>query len=195
MNKPVLIVVDVQNDFCEGGSLAVEGGAYVADSISRYVNDVGPDYYEAIIATRDWHPPAPFDHFADEPDFKDTWPVHCVAGTRGAEFHPLLQLPPTTIQVFKGQNSAAYSGFEGRTAWGQKLDDVLRWVDFSHIDIMGIATDYCVLQTALDARHREHQVQIYAEYTAAVAEETAFLALDQIREAGGYIWEDDNFPQ
>lgn len=111
MGKKALIIVDVQNDFCEGGSLAVEGGAAVATAISDHVTAHRSDYAH-IVATRDFHLD-PGAHFSDEPDYVDTWPPHCVIGTPGADFHPNLALAPIEAVFSKGRESAAYSGFEG----------------------------------------------------------------------------------
>ncbi len=111
MGKKALIIVDVQNDFCEGGSLGVGGGADVATAISAHVADHRPDYAH-IVATRDFHLD-PGHHFSDEPDFVDSWPPHCVIGTPGADFHPNLALAPIEAVFSKGREEAAYSGFEG----------------------------------------------------------------------------------
>ncbi len=114
--RRALIVVDVQNDFCPGGSLAVADGDVVATRISEWIES-GGERYEQVVATMDWHPPPggarPFAHFSDNPDYSTTWPPHCVAGTAGAELHPNLSLPADAIIVRKGQAAAAYSGFEG----------------------------------------------------------------------------------
>ena len=109
-----LIIVDVQNDFCEGGSLAVEGGAELAGAISEYV-DAHHGQFDHVVATQDWHID-PGAHFSDDPDFVDSWPKHCVAGTRGAELHPDLDTEYIQAYFRKGQFTAAYSGFEGLLA-------------------------------------------------------------------------------
>lgn len=109
-----LIIVDVQNDFCEGGSLAVEGGAALAGAISEYV-DAHHGQFDHVVATQDWHID-PGAHFSDDPDFVDSWPRHCVAGTRGAELHPDLDTEYIQAYFRKGQYTAAYSGFEGLLA-------------------------------------------------------------------------------
>jgi len=109
-----LIIVDVQNDFCEGGSLAVEGGAELAGAISEYV-DAHHGQFDHVVATQDWHID-PGTHFSDDPDFVDSWPKHCVAGTRGAELHPDLDTEYIQAYFRKGQYTAAYSGFEGLLA-------------------------------------------------------------------------------
>ncbi|WP_229795212.1 isochorismatase family protein, partial [Saccharothrix coeruleofusca] len=117
-----LIVVDVQNDFCEGGSLAVTGGAAVAAAISSHVRD---NAYDHVVATRDYHvDPGP--HFSAEPDYVDSWPVHCVAGTAGASFHPELDVTAVEAVFSKGERAAAYSGFEGASGSGEPLAEWLR---------------------------------------------------------------------
>jgi nicotinamidase/pyrazinamidase len=109
-----LIIVDVQNDFCEGGALPVEGGAALAAEISEYV-DAHHGQFDHIVATQDWHI-EPGAHFSEQPDFVDSWPPHCVAGTRGAELHPDLDTEYIQAYFRKGQFTAAYSGFEGLLA-------------------------------------------------------------------------------
>ncbi|MDP9167350.1 MAG: isochorismatase family protein, partial [Actinomycetota bacterium] len=146
-----LIVVDVQRDFCEGGSLAVEGGAAVARGLTDLLAD--PDRradYDHVVATMDYHVD-PGSHFSDQPDFRDSWPPHCVVGTDGVDFHPAFD-PSAVEAVFtKGEYSAAYSGFEGSDDTGATLADWLRQRDVDTVDVVGVATDYCVKATAADA--------------------------------------------
>lgn len=181
-----LIIVDVQNDFCEGGSLAVEGGAAVAEAISAHVHEHG-GAYDNIVATADWHID-PGDHFAEDPDYVDTWPVHCVAGSAGAAFHPNLAGALGSIQaVFrKGEYSAAYSGFEchGIDADASTLADWLAERGVSHVDVVGIATDHCVRATALDARREGLDTTVLLDLTAGVARNTTEAALAQLEDAG-----------
>ena len=161
-----LIVVDVQNDFCPGGSLAVDEGDAVASRISDWIKS-GAERYALVVATMDWHPPPgspqPFSHFSDHPDYVATWPPHCVAGTPGAELHPDLSLPHGTVIIRKGQDAAAYSGFDGHDDRLRPLAEVLRLGGVDAVDVVGLATDYCVRATAIhparprrDARRR-HQ--------------------------------------
>ena len=192
-----LIIVDVQNDFCEGGSLAVSGGADVAGAISEYV-DGHHGEFDHIVATQDWHID-PGDHFSDTPDFKDSWPPHCVAGTPGAELHPDLDTEYIQAYFQKGQFSAAYSGFEGLLApedavpTGERqpgalpgpadaeslaldedaigLDDWLQSHDVEDVVVVGIATDYCVMATALDAVQAGYSVTVLRSLTAGIAED------------------------
>jgi nicotinamidase/pyrazinamidase len=177
-----LIVVDVQNDFCEGGSLAVDGGARVASHISRFLSS-DSDRYGVIVATRDWHVD-PGGHFSPTPDFTDSWPVHCVAGTSGAAFHPEFSLDAVHAIVSKGMDAAAYSGFEGATDDGRSLEVVLRAAEVTTVDLAGLATDYCVRATALDAKRLGFEVRVLTLLCAGVAPDTSRRSLDELRAAG-----------
>ncbi|MGW1024111.1 nicotinamidase [Streptomyces sp. NPDC002577] len=184
--RRALIVVDVQNDFCEGGSLAVAGGADVAAAITELIGQA-PAGYRHVVATRDHHI-APGDHFSDRPDFRHSWPAHCVAGTEGVGFHP--NFAPAVASgaidaVFdKGAYAAAYSGFEGVDENGTPLADWLRERQITEVDVVGIATDHCVRATALDAARAGFRTQVLLELTAGVDEQTTELALEEMREAG-----------
>jgi nicotinamidase/pyrazinamidase len=175
-----LIVVDVQNDFCEGGSLAVTGGSAVAAEISRHI---AASSYSVVVATRDYHID-PGAHFSSTPDFVDSWPVHCVAGTPGASFHPELEISGIQAVFSKGAHAAAYSGFEGATADGSSLADWLRARSVSSVDVVGIATDHCVRATALDATRAGFTTRVLLDLTAGVAQSTVDTALVQLRDAG-----------
>ncbi|MCF6742682.1 isochorismatase family protein [Blastococcus sp. KM273128] len=174
-----LIVVDVQNDFCEGGSLAVAGGAAVAAAITEHVRTAG---YDHVVATRDHHVD-PGSHFAETPDFLETWPAHCVVGTGGVELHPALDRGPLEAVFDKGEYAAAYSGFEG-AADGVGLADWLRGRGVDAVDVVGIATDHCVRATALDAVAAGFSTRVLLPMTAGVSEGTVAAALDQLRTAG-----------
>ncbi|MDP9429420.1 MAG: isochorismatase family protein [Actinomycetota bacterium] len=176
-----LVVVDVQNDFCEGGSLAVAGGADVAGAISAHMHAHATDYAH-VVATRDHHVD-PSGHFADQPDFLETWPRHCVVGTDGVELHPRLEREPIDAVFDKGEHAAAYSGFEGR-ADGVALADWLRAHGVDAVDVVGIATDHCVRATALDAVGEGFATRVLLPLTAGVSEATTDAALDQLRAAG-----------
>ena len=177
-----LIIVDVQNDFCEGGSLAVSGGADVAAGISRLLAERG-DQWDHIVATKDYHiDPGP--HFGNPPDFVNSWPAHCVVGTPGAEFHPNLATDRIEAVFHKGQHAAAYSGFEGRTEDGVSLADWLRDHGVDTVDLVGIATDHCVRATALDAAREGFRTTVLLDLTAGVARTTTDNALRQMAEAG-----------
>lgn len=183
-----LIVVDVQNDFCEGGSLAVEGGAAVARAITdRVGTDRAGGRYHVVVATKDWHVD-PGDHFADPavgPDYVDTWPEHCVAGTPGAEFHPDLAI--TVDEVFlKGRQSASYTGFDGGAAGDESvgLADWLRERGVTDVDVVGLATDHCVRATALDAAAEGFATTVLLDRCAGVAPDTTEAALVELGAAG-----------
>jgi len=181
-----LILVDVQNDFCEGGSLAVAGGAEVARRVSEHVLSHG-DEYAVIVATADWHDD-PGAHFAKDPDYVNTWPAHCRIGTDGALFHPAAEAAFEQVEaVFrKGHHSAAYSGFEGFTTEGDNrvaLADWLRDRAIEQVDIVGIAADHCVRATALDAAEEGFETTVLLNLTAGVARETTDAALATMREA------------
>ena len=192
--KRALIVVDVQNDFCEGGSLPVEGGAEAAFKIAdvlHHWSEQGPKApdYDVAVATRDHHVD-PGDHFAapgTDPDFANSWPVHCVVGTDGEAFHPNLDPQPFNAIFLKGEYTAAYSGFEGRTADGAALKDWLTAHDITDVDICGIATDYCVRHTTLDAVRNGFTVRLLTELCAGVAPETSRAALTEMQEAGAAV--------
>ncbi|MFJ9773741.1 isochorismatase family protein [Kitasatospora sp. NPDC101157] len=181
-----LIVVDVQNDFCEGGSLAVAGGAEVAAAITDLIAESSPGYRH-ILATRDHHID-PGEHFSDEPDYVSSWPVHCVAGTEGVGFHP--NFAPAVISgaveaVFdKGAYSAAYSGFEGLDENRRGPVEWLRERQVDEIDVVGIATDHCVRATALDAARAGFTTRVLLDLTAGVSRETTAAALEELRAAG-----------
>jgi nicotinamidase/pyrazinamidase len=174
-----VIVVDVQNDFCEGGSLAVAGGTEVARAVSARLGDGG---FDQAVATRDYHiDPGP--HFSPTPNFRDSWPAHCVVGTAGAQLHP--DLDPTHLRaVFrKGEYAAAYSGFEALSD-GVPLADWLRARDIDTVEIVGIATDHCVRASALDAVAAGFATTVRLDLTAGVAAATVEAALAHMRAAG-----------
>ncbi|GAA2229263.1 nicotinamidase [Streptomyces amakusaensis] len=182
-----LIVVDVQNDFCEGGSLAVTGGAEVAAGVTELIGQSVPAGYRHVVATRDHHID-PGGHFSDTPDFETSWPRHCVAGTEGVGFHP--NFAPAVASgaidaVFdKGAYEAAYSGFEGSDENGAKLADWLRAHQVTEVDVVGIATDHCVRATALDAVREGFTTQVLLDLTAGVSKERTERVLEELREAG-----------
>lgn len=186
-----LIVVDVQNDFCEGGSLAVGGGADVAFRISEVLrawqeamlDPLEEAAYDFVVATRDHHID-PGDHFSDDPDFVHSWPRHCVAGTDGAAFHPNLDPQPFHAIFDKGEYEAAYSGFEGKSHDGVPLVDWLREREVTELDLVGIATDHCVRATALDAARNGFATRVLLGMTAGVAPDTTQRALAEMRAAG-----------
>jgi nicotinamidase/pyrazinamidase len=183
-----LIVVDVQNDFCEGGSLPVTGGAQVAHDIAellraRSAGLPGAARYDRVVATKDHHVD-PGQHFGNPPDYVDTWPAHCVVGTDGEAFHPNLDPEPFDAIFRKGEHAAAYSGFEGRAEDGGTLAAWLRAAHITEVDVCGLATDYCVRATALDACREGFTTRVLTALSAGVAPETTRRALAELTEAG-----------
>ncbi|PPF56248.1 nicotinamidase [Rathayibacter sp. AY1E8] len=180
-----LLIVDVQNDFTEGGALAVTGGAAVAQGITAHLA-AHADRYSAVLASRDWHEGDSDNggHFAVEPDFVDSWPVHCVAGTDGARFHPALDTARIDVQILKGQGRPSYSAFEGTTEAGEELGAVLAERGVTALDVVGLATDHCVRASALDARRAGLEVRVLEDLVAGVSEEASAAALRELTEAG-----------
>jgi len=183
-----LLVVDVQNDFCEGGSLAVRGGSEVAFRIAtllRRWHDTDPEdrEYAVAVATRDHHID-PGSHFSAQPDFVESWPVHCVADSDGAAFHPNLDPQPFHAIFRKGEYAGAYSGFEGRAQNGQPLAEWLASRSIQQVDICGLATDYCVRATALDAVRAGFQTRVLLDLCAGVAPASTTAAVEEMRSAG-----------
>ncbi len=175
-----LIIVDVQNDFCEGGSLAVTGGAAVARALtSRLAGEHG---YDHIVATMDFHID-PGSHFSETPDYRESWPPHCVAGSPGAEFHPDLETAAIEAAFRKGAYSAAYSGFEGTDEQDTTLADWLRQRGVEAVDVVGIATDYCVRATAADAAAAGFDTRVLLDLTAGVAADSTASAVADLRQA------------
>lgn len=176
-----LIIVDVQNDFCEGGSLAVKGGAAVAERLPGFVAN---HPYDHVVATADFHID-PGEHFSSKPDFVKSWPVHCVAHTIGSELHPALAGVPIDAVFHKGAYEAAYSGFEGSHYEDETpLADWLAEHGVESVDICGIATDYCVQATALDAVEAGLATRLLLDLCAGVAPATSQSAVETMRAAG-----------
>src|SRR5436305_8640442 len=176
-----LIIVDVQNDFCEGGSLAVAGGAEVAAGISVALASPNRRWH-SVVATKDFHVD-PGAHFSAAPDYVDSWPPHCVVGTPGTDFHPDLATDRIQAVFTKGEHEAAYSGFQGHSG-ETGLAEWLRQHDVSEVDVVGIATDHCVRATALDAVKAGFATTVLLDLTAGVARPTVDRALTELREAG-----------
>ena len=185
-----LIIIDVQNDFTEGGALAVEGGAAVAGAISALLA-AHPQAYEHIFASRDWHDAEGGNngHFAvdAEPDFVDTWPVHCVADTVGAEYHPALVMPESTVHIRKGQGQPGYSIFDGIDGDGTKFGELLIAAGVTDVDVVGLATDYCVRASGLDALEHGQHVRVFTDLVAGVAPGSSEQALAELAHAGAVL--------
>lgn len=193
--RRALIIVDVQNDFVEGGSLAVTGGRDVATRISDHLA-ASADDYDLVVATRDWHNAGCTNggHFAEEgtdPDFTHTWPVHCVAGEQGSAYAPELVLDRIGVHVRKGIGEAAYSGFQGVTEDDRTLASVLNEHGVVSVDVVGIATDYCVKATAIDALDAGFEARLLPGLHAGVAAETSRAALREMVARGVHVSEEE----
>ena len=183
-----LLIVDVQNDFTEGGALAVAGGDAVASAITAHLAAHAAEY-AVVIASRDWHDAEGDNggHFSDEPDYVDSWPVHCVAGTDGAAYDPLLVTDAVTHHVLKGQGVPAYSMFEGRTEEGQTVGGILTAHGVTDADAVGIATDHCVRASVLDAIAHGVHVRVLTDLIAGVDEQASRAALAELAHAGAEL--------
>jgi nicotinamidase/pyrazinamidase len=184
-----LLVVDVQRDFCEGGSLAVAGGAAVAASISSFA---GPGGYAAVVASRDWHRAHDSNggHFAwgaSDPDYATTWPAHCVEGTPGADYHPDLDLGVITDHVRKGQGVPAYSMFQGVDRDGLPMPDLLAHKGITAVDVVGLASDYCCLATARDALAAGLEVRVLTDLQAGVDPAGTRAAYEELAALGAIV--------
>lgn len=183
-----LFIVDLQNDFTERGALGVEGGDAVAERVSAFLGAHAGDY-EIIVASRDWHDGDNDNggHFSDHPDFIDSWPVHCVAGSYGADYDEVFDTSAITHHLKKGQGKPAYSLFEGVSDDGRTAADLLDAHGIADIDIAGIATDYCVRASALDALAAGRRVRVLTDLIAGVHPESSERALDEVAAAGAEL--------
>lgn len=185
-----LLVIDVQNDFTEGGALGVDGGAAAAEAITDYLR-AHPDRYDVVFASRDWHHGDDDNggHFATDaaPDFVTTWPPHCVGGTPGAEYHPAFDASLVDVHVKKGQGVPAYSIFEGTTDDGASFPAELDRLGVTDVDVVGIATDYCVRASALDALAVGRRVTVLEDLVAAVDPVTGAQALVDLASGGATV--------
>lgn len=183
-----LLIVDVQNDFTEGGALAVAGGDEVARRITDFLHGHAGDY-DFVIASRDWHDGDNDNggHFSATPDFVDSWPPHCVAGTPGADYDPGLDTSFIDIPVRKGQGKPAYSAFEGTVGDGRSLGEVVDELEIESLDVVGIATDFCVRQSALDALTAGMSVRVLTNMVAGVARASSAEALVELERSGAVL--------
>lgn len=172
-----LLVIDVQNDFCEGGALGVTGGTAVAEKIANLL--AGSHGYRFVVATRDMHID-PGAHFSETTDFVDTWPVHCVQGSPGARLREELRDTHFDSVFDKGAFEAAYSGFEGTDSAGSPLAQWLRDHGVRSVDVVGIATDHCVRATAEDALEEGFMTTVLADLTAAVDAQRGKKTLEEL---------------
>ncbi len=185
-----LVIVDVQNDFCDGGAIPVTGAVTVAQGISRYVDSpTAKTRYAHVVATADWHID-PGAHFSEHPDYQDSWPPHCVAGSPGAQFHPALSTERIEAVFKKGAYGAGYSGFEGVDDAGTSLGDWLNQHDVRNVDVVGVATDHCVCATAKDAACKGFSTTVLSPLTAGVSAESTATALAAMRSAGVTVTEE-----
>lgn len=186
--KRALLVIDVQVDFCEGGALACSGGAKVATAITDHIK-ANRQSYDYVIASRDWHTPGSLNdgHFpakGEEPDFVSTWPLHCIAGEKGAEYHENLDASLIDIHVKKGQDANGYSIFDGTDESGKSFFDLAQELGITEVDVVGIATDYCVRASSLDANKHNLDVRVITSLTAGVASDSTEAAIDEMVDAG-----------
>jgi nicotinamidase/pyrazinamidase len=184
--KDALVIVDVQNDFCPGGALAVSEGDQIIRALNRYVDKFTADGLP-IIATRDWHPEKTT-HFNT---FGGTWPPHCIQGTYGAEFHPALKLSSNVVIVSKGMGAAedSYSGFEALDPSGTPLSRVLRDKNVDRIFVGGLATDYCVKHTVIDGLKQGFKVVLLEDAIRGVnlKPDDSRQAISEMANAGAEI--------
>lgn len=188
-----LIVVDVQNDFCEGGSLAVTGGTQVARDIAAFT---GRDLELAdghgityVVATRDRHVD-PGEHFSDDPDYVDSWPRHCLVGTSGADFHPAVAQLPFHAVFDKGAYTAAYSGFEGTVGGTDSGESLHHWLNrhgVGEVQVCGLATDHCVRATALDASRLGYHTTVLLNLAAPVCAEHVPQVVEELNNAVVFV--------
>lgn len=193
MTGKALIIVDIQNDFCEGGKLAVQGGLKVADGVAAHLVQYS-NQYAVVVFTADWHID-PGSHWSATPDFVDSWPEHCAAGTTGAEItHAVAtalrqreEQGGLNIRIIKGLWTPSYSGFEGSDPITHKtLQESLEEQSITHVDIVGIATDHCVYATARDSLKAGFDTSVITSLTAGVDPEASTRALSAIESHGGH---------
>ena len=186
--KRALLVIDVQVDFCEGGALACSGGASVATAITEHIK-ANRQSYGFVIASRDWHTPGSLNdgHFppeGEEPDFVSTWPQHCIAGEKGAEYHENLDASLIDIHIKMGQDANGYSIFDGTDESGRSFYELAQELGINEVDVVGIATDYCVRASSLDANKHNLDVRVITSLTAGVASDSTEAAIDEMVDAG-----------
>lgn len=183
-----LLVIDVQVDFCEGGALACSGGAAVAKAITSHIAS-HRSHYDHVIASRDWHTPNSLNsgHFPPAgvaPDFVSTWPLHCIAGEQGAQYHENLDAALIDLHIKKGQDANGYSIFDGTDDSGRSFEALVRDLGITQVDVVGIATDYCVRASSLDAKKHGLSVRVITSLTAGVDAKSTETAIDEMVDIG-----------
>ncbi len=183
-----LLVIDVQVDFCEGGALACSGGAAVAKAISEHIAQ-NKEHYDYVIASRDWHTPNSLNsgHFPPAgvaPDFVTTWPLHCIAGEPGAQYHENLDASLIDLHIKKGQDANGYSIFDGTDPDGRDFAGLVKDLRITEVDVVGIATDYCVRASSMDAKSRGLFVRVITSLTAGVDVQSTETAIDEMVDFG-----------
>lgn len=183
-----LLIIDVQIDFCEGGALACKGGAAVATAITRHIAE-NRSHYDHVIASRDWHTPnsqnsGHFPAAGEEPDYVNTWPPHCIAGDVGAKYHENLDVSLIDLHIKKGQDSNGYSIFDGVDDSGRDFQDLVQELGIDNVDVVGIATDYCIRASSLDAIANGLEVRVITSLTAGVDTKSTGVAIDEMVDAG-----------
>jgi nicotinamidase/pyrazinamidase len=183
-----LLVIDVQVDFCEGGALACKGGAAVARAITKHIVQ-NRSHYDFVIGSRDWHTPNSSNsgHFpatGEKPDYINTWPLHCIAGEEGAQYHENLDESLIDLHVKKGQDANGYSIFDGVDHSGREFQALVQELGITEVDVVGIATDYCVRASSLDAKANGLKVRVITSLTAGVDGKSTEVAIDELVDAG-----------
>jgi len=184
--KKALLIVDVQNDFCPGGKLAVPQGDKIVPVLNKYIK-IFSQKKLPIFFSRDWHPQKT-SHFKK---FGGIWPVHCVQNTKGAEFHPKLKIPKEAIIISKGMDPQkdSYSAFDGEDRYGQSLYNILMILGIKELYIGGLATDYCVKATVLEALKRGFKVKLLLDGIKGVdiKPKDSFEAIEEMKQKGAVL--------
>ncbi|MEI8082174.1 MAG: isochorismatase family protein [Actinomycetes bacterium] len=187
--RRALIVVDIQRDFCEGGALPVAGGQAIAERIADYVRD-HHDNFDLVITTRDWHEGDNDNggHFAKpgtEPNYRTSWPVHCVQNTEGAQYEPAIAAISDLIdaEILKGQGEPGYSGFSGASKDGQTLDQLLADANITEAQVVGLVTGLCVRATAIDARQHGYRSVVLLDLCQGISDAAAFAGIQKMLDA------------
>lgn len=180
--KRALLIVDVQNDFCEYGPVPSIGGSQIASSITRFI-DFNYSAYELILASKDWHQ-SPTEHFSKRPDFISNWPSHCVGSTEGAELHSNLNRKMIDHELIKGEYTAGMSAFEAKTSLNEGLIELLERREIDLIDICGLNADSNLYSTAIDALELGFPTTLFIDMCSGYSEESTLHALEDLESRG-----------